>query len=183
MPETPKQTEGRLSVIARHTPLCGTRVCADCRKETEVVELLPFYDAKGNVDRLLCLLCHGKATVQKKRAELEGQMQATFKTLMVNVQRRANTANVCDFTDALVKRFGGIEGLAEFAHQQIIMASNRNGGSKTVIDAIAVIAKLLDSASARAPKMMPVAGMSDEDLARFLSVALLKNEGPNVGAA
>lgn len=178
----PSRESNHLSVIAKYTPPVGTRLCADCRTKTEVVDLIPFYDEKGTVHRLLCLVCHGKATLQRKREQLQTQAQSAFTKLVSNVTRRSNTANVCDFADGLIKRFGGLEAAVAWAHEQMVKATELRPGSKTALDAVTILSKLIDASSARAPKLMPVAGMNDEELARVVSAYLITHEAGDASA-
>lgn len=165
-------SDGYKEILERLCPSEGIRVCPECLREVPAAEMLPQYQcgSKSRVpDRFVCMACHYKWMMVKAQVKyLERAKENASRQL-----RRMKTATRVDFVGfvaAAVKRFGGTETAGQFLAKHILAAAERKqgAGSKTVIDGMAVMAKLIHAANEYQDRRVSAEDISDDDLQKIM---------------
>jgi len=155
----------------------GQEFCFSCRKLKDRSEFAPSELAMSvNGRGARCSQCKVERDATQRRAVSLAKTQIMYQMLHRAANRKEiSFPHVSELCGALVRRFGGVDAVAEQWYQQIQKAIEKSPGSRNVLDAFMGLAKLATwSTENQDTAPMDMADLSDEDLARELAAVTQK---------
>lgn len=133
------------------------RTCLKCGNDKIITA---FPTGEGNK---VCLECTGG--YHSKALRLRKQQRASqVRTLVSALQQRNTAPHISQLCESMIALYGGVENFALFWKEQIDEAVERMPGSKTVLDNIYGIVKLVNMSSQHTMVARDIANMSNEEL-------------------
>lgn len=132
-------------------------------------------EGRGNIC-YECLLNERRSAIIKRKNETE---KTIFNALMGQMRKPIDAPHISEMVEQVMTCFGGTQAFAEFYHDQIIKASVRAPGSKTVLDGCKAIAQMVSQSTKHRHTAPDVSMLTDEDLEREAKALVLTLHEPD----
>lgn len=144
-------------------PPLTTRVCDECERRFPLQEFIVSSDGST---RCLCPGCHEREPAKEAARHEASQKAEEFRQLLQSIGK-ISAPTISQFVAALAEKYNGVDGLAQFFHDQIDAAAStdKGRGSTRVLQACGTIGKLIIASTAYQASLTEVGEMSDADLA------------------
>jgi molybdopterin-guanine dinucleotide biosynthesis protein A len=90
---------------------------------------------------------------------------------VVSLGRTQGAPQVSEVVETLLARFGGLPKFCELYHEQIDLAAKTKPGSKSVLDALYAVVKMVQAANQQVSPL-DMSMLTDDDLARIVEEKL-----------
>jgi len=138
-----------------------TRVCTRCTREQ--------YKEEFPEDKNICKQCDKEVRKQYAVNAQKKRLDARLSEFVAEIRGdKIDVPHICELASELVKKFNGVKGVAEQLYQRIMKAEQEKPGSKTSIDAMVSVVRLIEASTKLRPTAPDLSNMSDDDIRESL---------------
>jgi hypothetical protein len=147
------------------------QVCPKCSARKHLTD---FAIVRNGV-AMLCFDCQRQISVLDYQEQLERLVTRTGLADLSKMSRqKIESPHISEACEALVKKFGGLEGFANFYYAQITTAATDNPGGRQVLEACKTVLNLISASTEHRKSAPDVVNLSNDDLEREKASLILK---------